>query len=102
MPSRGAPAPAGHEIHTGALRNGFSDTSTVTGGVTGVNEPAESLAKPTASTHQVKPSETNCTRAPCVVPPDIAGRSTRNGYHAGPSPMITATSSHVAPLSAET
>ena len=81
------------------FRTGFSETSAPAAAARGRNAVLASVAKPTASTHQVKSCVMNRTRAPRWLA--ACGRSTRRGYQLGPSPMITATSLHVAPESAE-
>src|SRR2546428_298036 len=96
MPTRAAVAPRGQEITTWSLRTGFSETPTAAAAVTTRKPVVESEAKPTASTHHAKPPVvTKRTRAPWA--PAAAGRSTRTGCHAGPSPVTAYTSLHVPP-----
>src|SRR6266480_2661700 len=100
MPTRAAVAPSGHEITTWSLRTGFSETPTAAAAVSTGKTVVESEANPTASTHQATaPGVTERPRAPRA--PAAAGRSTRTGYHAGPSPVTAYTSFHVRPLSTE-
>src|SRR3989442_11656887 len=100
MPTRAALAPTGQETTTWLLRTGFSETPSDAVVVRTWNTLVESLAKPTASTHQeMPPVAMNRTRAPGA--PVAAGRSTRTGYHAGPSPVTAYALLHVAPLSGE-
>ena len=82
------------------LRTGFSETPSDAVVVRIWNTLVESLAKPTASTHQeMPPVAMNRTRAPAAL--DAAGRSTRTGYQPGPSPVTAYTLLHVTPLSGE-
>src|SRR2546430_16824034 len=101
MPTREGlvPAPGGHEITTWLPCTGFSDSSALDAAAKSRNAAVESLARPTASTHQVSPRETNRTRAARA--PPAAGRSTRMGYQLGPSPTTAATSLQVAPSALE-
>src|SRR5439155_26390065 len=100
MPTRAAVTPSGHETTTWSLRTGFSDTPTAAATVSTCKTPVESVAKPTASTHHANaPVATKRTRARGV--PLAAGRSTRTGYRAGPSPATADTALHVAPPSAD-
>src|SRR5712671_4616079 len=93
------PVAAGQEMTTWSLRTGFSETSAPGAAASCSNAELASVANPTASTHQLNWTEMKRTQAPAR--PAASGSSTRNGYQFGPSPMILATSLHVAPESPE-
>src|ERR1051325_2224869 len=96
----GDPVPAGQEKTTCDPCTGFSESSSAATGGSAARAAVESLANPTASSHQVNPADTKRTRAPRA--PLSDGTSTRTGYQAGPSPSTAATVDQVAPLSRET
>src|SRR5512145_1495872 len=97
MRTSDSPGAAGQLIVTDEPRNGLSDSASAVTCVGGAKAAVESLAKPAASTHHVKPSVTKRTRAPRA--PAACGRSMRSAYQPVAAPTTAPTSAHVRPLS---